>query len=227
MKTIIGAVCASLALMALTPAQAWANPQHERMRRCNAEAKEQTLKGEERKAFMSTCLRGRHEAGAAPAAAGAAPAAAPAAAGVDGVLLVDLPPEEAASFQDAFDAAGLALVMLASPTTTDERAAMLCAKAQGYLYYVSYAGVTGADHLDAGVAGQRLAQLRAAARVPVVAGFGIKDAASAAAMAVDADGVVVGSALVAAMAGAASADEAAARAKAFLAPLRKALDANP
>ena len=84
MKTIIGAVCASLALMALTPAQAWANPQHERMRRCNAEAKEQTLKGEERKAFMSTCLRGRHEAGAAPAAAGAAPAAAPAAAGVDG-----------------------------------------------------------------------------------------------------------------------------------------------
>ena len=85
MKTIIGAVCASLALMALTPAQAWANPQHERMRRCNAEAKEQTLKGEERKAFMSTCLRGRHEAGAAPAAAGAAPAAAPAAAGVDGV----------------------------------------------------------------------------------------------------------------------------------------------
>ena len=84
MKTIIGAVCASLALMALTPAQAWANPQHERMRRCNAEAKEQTLKGEERKAFMSTCLRGRHEAGAAPAAAGAAPAAAPAAAVVDG-----------------------------------------------------------------------------------------------------------------------------------------------
>ena len=84
MKTIIGAVCASLALMALTPAQAWANPQHERMRRCNAEAKEQTLKGEERKAFMSTCLRGRHEAGAAPAAAGTAPAAAPGAAVVDG-----------------------------------------------------------------------------------------------------------------------------------------------
>ena len=84
MKTIIGAVCASLALMALTPAQAWANPQHERMRRCDAEAKEQTLKGEERKAFMSTCLRGRHDAGAASAAAGAAPAAVPAAAVVDG-----------------------------------------------------------------------------------------------------------------------------------------------
>ena len=80
MKTIIGAVCASLALMALTPAQAWANPQHERMRRCNAEAKEQTLKGEERKAFMSTCLRGRHDA----SAASAAPAAMPAAAVADG-----------------------------------------------------------------------------------------------------------------------------------------------
>ena len=84
MKTIIGAVCASLALMALAPAQAWANPQHERMRRCNAEAKDQTLKGEERKAFMSTCLRGRHDAGAASAGAGAAAAAVPAAAVVDG-----------------------------------------------------------------------------------------------------------------------------------------------
>lgn len=84
MKTIIGAVGASLVLMALTPAQAWANPQHERMRRCNAEAKEQTLKGEERKAFMSTCLRGRHDAGAASASAAAAPVAAPAAAVVDG-----------------------------------------------------------------------------------------------------------------------------------------------
>lgn len=74
MKTIIGAVCTGLALLALTPAQAWANPQHERMRRCNAEAKEQTLKGEERKAFMSSCLRGRHDAGAAKDALAAAPA---------------------------------------------------------------------------------------------------------------------------------------------------------
>ena len=147
------------------------------------------------------------------------------AAGVDGVLLVDLPPEEAAGFRAAFDAAGLALVMLASPTTSATRAAMLCADAQGYLYYVSYAGVTGADHIDAGAAGKRLQALRAATKVPVVAGFGIKDAASAAAMSVDADGVVVGSALVSAMAGAGSAEEAAARAGAFLAPLRQALDA--
>ena len=148
------------------------------------------------------------------------------AAGVDGVLLVDLPPEEAADFQQPFNAAGLALVMLASPTTSDERAAMLSANAQGYLYYVSYAGVTGADRLDTAQAGRRLHELRRDARVPVVAGFGIKDAASAAAMAVDADGVVVGSALVSTLAEVASADEAAARAKAFLAPLRQAIDAR-
>ena len=117
MKTIIGAVCASLALMALTPAQAWANPQHERMRRCNAEAKEQTLKGEERKAFMSTCLRGRHEAGAAPAAAGAAPAAAPAAAGVDGVGEVVKAPVAAAVTAAAAPAA-MAVPAAAAPAPT-------------------------------------------------------------------------------------------------------------
>ena len=77
MKTIIGAVCASLALMALAPAQAWANPQHERMKRCNAEAKEQALKGDARKAFMGTCLQGKHEGSAASVpGAVAAPAAA-------------------------------------------------------------------------------------------------------------------------------------------------------
>ena len=148
------------------------------------------------------------------------------AAGVDGVLLVDLPPEEAGEFQQAFDAAGLALVMLASPTTSPARAAMLSANAQGYLYYVSYAGVTGADRLDTQVAGRRLQELRAAAKVPVVAGFGIKDAASAAAMAVDADGVVVGSALVSMLADAADAEVAAGRAREFLAPLRQAVDAG-
>jgi len=78
MKRILGAGCAVLVLAALAPAQAWANPQHERMKRCNAEAKEQALKGEARKAFMGTCLRGKHDA-AAPAAAPGAPAAAAAA----------------------------------------------------------------------------------------------------------------------------------------------------
>ena len=150
-----------------------------------------------------------------------------AAAGVDGVLLVDLPPEEAGDFRVAFDAAGIALVLLASPTTTDARIEALCAGAQGYLYYVSFAGVTGAaDRLDTAQASARLRTIRAASRAPVVAGFGIRDAASAAAMAVDADGVVVGSALVDALDGATSAEAAATRAQAFLAPLRAALDAG-
>lgn len=148
------------------------------------------------------------------------------AAGVDGVLLVDLPPEEAADTRALFDAAGLDLIVLASPTTTDARLPLLCDDARGYLYYVSFAGVTGADRLDVGAAGDRLRHIRARARVPVVAGFGIKDAASAAAMAADADGVVVGSALVAALAESADAEQAVRRAEAFLRPLRQALDAG-
>jgi len=149
-------------------------------------------------------------------------AAEAAAAGVDGVLLVDLPPEEAGELREALSAEGIDLILLASPTTGPGRMAELLCAAQGYLYYVSFAGVTGADRLDPAAAGMRLAGIRAAAKVPVMAGFGIRDAASAAAMARDADGVVVGSALVAALAGA---TDPAAAATAFLAPLRAAIDA--
>ena len=149
-------------------------------------------------------------------------AAEAAAAGVDGVLLVDLPPEEATEFRAAFTACGLALILLAAPTTSNERMAQLCDDAAGYLYYVSFAGVTGADRLDTSAAGDRLHAIRARSPVPVVAGFGIKDAASAVAMAREADGVVVGSALVAALNGA---TDPAAAAHSFLSPLRAALDA--
>jgi tryptophan synthase alpha chain len=149
-------------------------------------------------------------------------------AGVDGILLVDLPPEEAGGFREAFAARGLALILLASPTTTDARMRLLSEAAAGYLYYVSFAGVTGAsERLDSAAASERLRRIRRSSRVPVVAGFGIKDAASAAAMAREADGVVVGSALVAAMAGASGPEDACARASAFLAPLRIALDDAP
>lgn len=141
-------------------------------------------------------------------------------AGVDGVLLVDLPPEEADELRAALTARGIALILLASPTTPEARLRRLCDDAQGYLYFVSFAGVTGADRLDAAAASDRLQALRAASPVPVLAGFGIKDAASAAAMAAHADGVVVGSALVAALADAVAPAEAAGR---FLAPLREAL----
>jgi tryptophan synthase alpha chain len=146
-------------------------------------------------------------------------------AGADGVLLVDLPMEEAAGHRAAFDAAGLALVPLAAPTTSEARLAASIEHARGYLYYVNLAGVTGAAALDAAAVGRRLDALRAGARVPVVAGFGIRDAADAAAVGAHADGIVVGSALVSALAGAEGAADATARARAFLAPLRAALDA--
>ena len=147
-----------------------------------------------------------------------------AAAGVDGMLLVDLPPEEADEYRAAFAHNGLALISLASPTTPQARLQRLCEQADGYLYYVSYAGVTGAAHLDVGDAGRHLAEVRSMAKSPVFAGFGIRDADSAAAMAAHADGVVVGSALVSALDGSVDEADAAARAGAFLRPLRAALD---
>ncbi len=145
-------------------------------------------------------------------------------AGVDGLLLVDLPPEEAAETRTVFNAQGLSLIALAAPTTSAARLGRLAREAQGYLYYVSFAGVTGAHRLDAGSVLDRVAALRAQAAAPVVVGFGVRDAATAAALAPCADGVVVGSALVEAIAEAADADDAALRAQAFLAPLRAALD---
>lgn len=147
------------------------------------------------------------------------------AAGVDGVLLVDLPPEEADPVRAAFTAQRLDLISLASPTTSAPRLARLAATSQGYLYYVSFAGVTGASIVDVGDVASKASALRAMAKVPVLIGFGIKDAASAAAMAPIADGIVVGSALVEGLAGSSSPEDAASRARAFLTPLRAALDA--
>ena len=157
----------------------------------------------------------------------AAYARAAADAGVDGLLLVDLPPEEAGPLRADFNASGLELISLAAPTTSAARLPGLAASAQGYLYYVSFAGVTGAQLSDTGAVAAKVAELRAHARVPVLVGFGIKDAASATAVATCADGVVVGSALVERLAGAATPEAAAQAAAAFLAPLRAALDGLP
>ena len=146
-------------------------------------------------------------------------------AGVDGLLLVDLPPEEAAETRDILATRGLHLIPLVAPTTSPERLAIAGRDARGYVSYVSFAGVTGADRLHAGDAIAHCRIVREASGVPVLIGFGIKDAASAASVAGAADGVVVGSALVEAIAGAAGPGDAAARAGAFLAPIRAALDA--
>lgn len=149
------------------------------------------------------------------------------AAGVDGVLLVDLPAEESADARAVFEREGLKLIALASPTTTAERMAMLAGGAGGYIYYVSYAGVTGADRIDGEDVAARTAELRALSQVPVVVGFGIKDADSASWMGGMADGIVIGSALVQAISLAVDAEDAQRRAGEFLRPLRAALDALP
>lgn len=144
-----------------------------------------------------------------------------AAAGVDGVLLVDLPPEEADPVREVLSARGLHLIALVAPTTTEVRMAPLRQHAQGYLYYVSFAGVTGASKVDSVDVAAKAAVLRAHSPVPVLIGFGIKDAASARDLAQHGDGVIVGSALVQALA---EASDPVMAARDFLRPIRAGLD---
>lgn len=144
-------------------------------------------------------------------------------AGVDGVLVVDCPPEESAVLKPLIDA-GLQQICLAAPTTAPERLAKICETATGFLYYVSFAGITGAGHLSTGDISKRVADIRSRAKAPVAVGFGIRDAASAKAIAGFADAVVIGSALVDTLAGASEADDIGERVRGFLAPIRTALD---
>ncbi len=117
-------------------------------------------------------------------------------AGVDGVLIVDMPPEEADGLLTALRQAGLDLIFLAAPTSTDERLGRIGRASSGFVYYVSLKGVTGSAALDVASVAEKLAQVRRHVQIPVGVGFGIKDAASAAAIAEVADAVVVGSAIV-------------------------------
>ncbi len=121
-------------------------------------------------------------------------------AGADGVIMVNLPPEEAQTLRSVLSSADMDLIFLIAPTTTAARTSKIVSQGSGFLYYVTLKGITGADHLDVASVGKRVADIRAEASVPVLAGFGIKDAASARALAAHADGVVVGSALVNTMA---------------------------
>ncbi|NIR29508.1 MAG: tryptophan synthase subunit alpha [Gammaproteobacteria bacterium] len=117
-------------------------------------------------------------------------------AGVDGVLTVDLPPEEAAEFAQALRANGLDPIFLVAPTTEAQRIGRICKQASGFVYYVSLKGVTGAATLDVETVGERVAAIKAVTDLPVGVGFGIRDAESAARVATVSDAVVVGSALV-------------------------------
>jgi len=117
-------------------------------------------------------------------------------AGVDGVLTVDIPPEEGTDFLPALRNHGLDPIYLLAPTSTQQRIERLTSSASGFVYYVSLKGVTGAASLDIPAAAEKLAQIRAVTELPVGVGFGIKDAQTAAAMGAVADAVVVGSAIV-------------------------------
>ncbi len=144
--------------------------------------------------------------------------------GVDGVLIVDCPPEEMHDLRELLDEYGVYPISLIAPTTTDERIGLIAKQARGYLYYVSFKGITGANRLDESSLELPLAKIRARSDLPLAVGFGIKSPESAAAVSVLADGVVIGSALIEHIENARSEQEACELAAGFLAPIRHAMD---
>ena len=146
-------------------------------------------------------------------------------AGVDGVLTVDLPPEEAEEFVSAMRAQGLDPIFLLAPTSDSERLRRILAVASGFVYYVSLRGVTGAAHLDLTEVRAKVSAIKKQTALPVGVGFGIGTPEDAARVAAFADAVVVGSALVKRIAAlAATPDKIPAQAATFLASLRAAMD---
>jgi len=119
------------------------------------------------------------------------------AVGVDGVLIVDLAVEESGGYLPALKAAGLDCIFLLAPTSPDARIKAIAEAGSGYLYYVSLKGVTGAASMDMASVTAKLAAIRKRTALPLAVGFGIRDAATAKAVGAIADGVIVGSALVA------------------------------
>jgi tryptophan synthase alpha chain len=146
-------------------------------------------------------------------------------AGVDGVLVVDYPPEECAAFAALVRSHDMDLIFLLAPTSTDARMAEVAKLASGYLYYVSLKGVTGAGHLDLAEVAGMIPRIRQQTSLPVGVGFGIRDAATAKAVAEFADAVVIGSAIIQQME-AAAAGEQVAQAGRFILKIRQALDAK-
>jgi len=146
-------------------------------------------------------------------------------AGVDGVLTVDLPPEEARALVAELAERQLDPIFLIAPTTGAERARRICEQASGFVYYVSLKGVTGAATLDVESVAAKVREIRAVTGLPVGVGFGIRDAASAARIAEVSDAVVVGSALVGRIEeSAADAERCVAEAPALIADMRAAMD---
>lgn len=151
-----------------------------------------------------------------------------AASGVDGLLTVDIPPEEVDALDSELRRVGMDNIFLVASTTPDDRIRRIAARARGFIYYVALKGVTGAGHLDTADVAKHVARIRSCCRLPVAVGFGIKDAETARQVASVADGVVVGSALVDTIAGklasGADIDEACAAGAALIADIRRGID---
>ena len=145
-------------------------------------------------------------------------------AGVDGVLVVDYPPEECVEFAALLREAGLDPIFLVAPTSSDARIRSVAEIASGYVYHVSLKGVTGAGHFDIDAVKDMIPRIRSHVKLPIGVGFGIRDAKTARAVADVADAVVIGSALVQLLE-TAGRDEAPRVAAAFVAEVRAALDA--
>lgn len=145
--------------------------------------------------------------------------------GVDGVIIVDLPPEEQGDLHTLLHAKHISFIRLIAPTTGEERLQRLLEDADGFVYTIAVKGITGAGSSTAEALGERIAQIRKHTRLPIVAGFGIKTAEQAAALKGIANGVVIGSALVDAIHAQTpdSAEKAAEIASEFLAPIRDSL----
>jgi tryptophan synthase alpha chain len=146
-------------------------------------------------------------------------------AGVDGVIVVDYPPEECEQFAALAKNAGIDPIFLLAPTSTDKRIEQVGRVGSGYLYYVSLRGITGAANIDFSEISSRIPRIRATTHLPIGVGFGIRDAESARRVAQSADAVVIGSRIIQEIE-AGAADGAVARVKAFLKPIRQALDAS-
>lgn len=150
-------------------------------------------------------------------------AAAAGEAGVDGVLVVDYPPEESAGFAERMRAVGIDPIFLLAPTSTDARIAAVGRVASGYVYYVSLKGVTGAANLDVSSIASKIPAIKSQVRLPVGVGFGIRDACTARAVAEVSDAVVIGSRIVQLLDETAP-ETATATLTAFVAEVRRALD---
>lgn len=144
--------------------------------------------------------------------------------GVDGLLLVDCPPEERGDLGMTMIAAGLDGICLVAPTTTRDRVKDISSVASGFIYYVSLKGITGTGQLNSSGLAVPVNQIREFSDLPVAVGFGIKDAEMAVRVAEHADAVVIGSALVEALSETKTKEDACSIAKAFVAPVRKSLD---